>query len=302
MDYDQDEARALLSGMLTSPVSRELSYRLDQSREVTDALWELVPIVTSPAMAHDRQSPAEFADLSPAARSLSPERRSHVRSVADAVLATQDTAISQQQFDESAVVGLTMRDAVADPFGILGRVMNIPQQTELGVSALEQTMSLSVGEMFYLRVYIRAKLKAERTPMLLRALFVTAVGTVEPLVTRLVLLLLYYSKPQRYTSLADPALERKARSLCFGSAGKWRKTLVDTLGVTTLNKAVDWNRLAILWEDRNVVAHRGTITDAHHSSKTGVPEGTIISPDADAVRSAMGAALLKGLLASSFAG
>jgi hypothetical protein len=123
--------------------------------------------------------------------------------------------------------------------------------------------------------------------MLLRALFITAIGTVEPLVTRLVLLLLYYSEPQHYTSLADPTLERKARSLCFGSAGRWRKTLVDTLGVTTLNKAVDWNRLAILWEDRNVVAHRGSITDAHHSSRTGVPEGTVISPDADAVRSAI---------------
>ena len=123
--------------------------------------------------------------------------------------------------------------------------------------------------------------------MLLRALFVTAVGTVEPLVTRLVLLLFYYASPQSYRSLADPALEREARRLCFGSAKKWRKALVDKLSIAIAATAVDWDRLAVLWEDRNVIAHRGSITDAQHSARTGKPEGSIINPGADAVQSAI---------------
>lgn len=287
MDYDPAEVKALLSGILTSPISRELSYRLDQALEVTDALWDLVPIVVAAGVAHDGQSPGEAADLSPAGQRLSAERRSHTRAVADAVLAMQDAAISGQQLDESAVSGLTMRDAVADPFGILGRLMNVPEQAAMAVEALGQVAGLSGDELFYFRAYVRAKLKAERTPTLLRALFVTAVGTVEPLVTRLVLLLLYYANPQSYRSLADPALEREARRLCFGSAKKWRRSLVDNLGVATAATAVDWDRLAVLWEDRNVIAHRGSVTDEQHSARTGRPEGRIISPGADAVQSAI---------------
>lgn len=287
MYYDPAAAKALFSGIWTSPISRELSYRLGQALEATDALWDLVPLVVAAGVAHDGQSPAEAADLSPVGQRLTAERRSHTRAVADAVLAMQDAAISGQQLDESAVSGLTMRDAVADPFGILGRLMNVPEQAAVAVEALGQVAGLSVDEMFYFHAYVRAKLKTERTPMLLRALFVTAVGTVEPLMTRLVLLLLYYANPQSYRSLADPALEREARRLCFGSAKKWRKSLVDNLSVATAAMAVDWDRLAVLWEDRNVIAHRGSITDAQHSVRTGKPEGSIIDLGADTVQSAI---------------
>jgi hypothetical protein len=92
VDYDSDAVRALLSAIFTSPISRELSYRLEQALEVTDALWDLVPIVVAAGEAHDRQSPAEAADLSPAALRLTSDRRSHVRAVADGILAMQDTA------------------------------------------------------------------------------------------------------------------------------------------------------------------------------------------------------------------
>lgn len=287
MEYDQSAARALLSGMLMSPMSQELSYRLDQALEVTDALWDLVPIVLAAGEHHDRQSPAETADLSPAGRRLPAESRSHARAVADAVLAMQDSAIAGTELEESAVSGLSMRDAAADPFGILYRVMNIPEQTSLALDMMERAASLTADEMFYFRTYVRARLKSERTSTLLRALFVTAVGTVEPLVTRLVLLLLYYTSPQKYASLTDPALARETRRLCFGSSKKWRKSLVNVLGVTALASAVDWERLVVLWEDRNVIAHRGSITDAQHSAKTGTQEGTVINPDVAAVRSAI---------------
>jgi len=197
----------------------------------------------------------------------------------------QEAALSGLEIDEAAVNGLSEHDAMADPFGILSRLIDVPGQTALALSAVEQASGLSGEEMLYLRAYMRASLKSARTPTLLRAVFVTCIGTVEPLVTRLVLLLLYYTSPEAYESLADPALERRARDLCFGAPGKWRESLVDNLGITTLAEAVDWERLAVLWEDRNVVVHRGSVSDSRHSSRTGSQAGSVISPDARAVRS-----------------
>jgi hypothetical protein len=180
-------------------------------------------------------------------------------------------AQEESEFDESALGGLSVREVLADPFGLLGRLMSNSDQAELMLSAMERVAGFSSAELFYMQAYTRAKLKSERTPVLLRALFITAVGTIEPLVTRLTSLLLYYTDPQKYTSLADPALEKKARQLCYGSPRKWRQSLVVDLGVSSLAEAVDWKRLADVWEDRNVIAHRGSITDTLHSAQTGVP-------------------------------
>jgi hypothetical protein len=287
VEFDQSAVEALFSGIFKSPMSSELSYRLDQALEVTDALWELLPIVVTAGEQHDLQAPADMADQSAAARRLTVDQRSHARTVADAVLAMQEASSTGQEFDESAVSGLTMQQAVADPFGILNRLMNVPEQTALVVSMLEQAASLSPYETFYFRAYIRARQKAERTPMLLRALFVTTVGTVEPLLTRLVILLLYYGSPQKYRSLAAPELDADARKLCFGGPETWRQSLVAKLGVTTLATAVDWDRVVSLWEDRNVIVHRGSVTDSRHSAKTRTEAWRVLSPDADMVRAAI---------------
>jgi hypothetical protein len=59
------------------------------------------------------------------------------------VLAMQDAAISGRQLDESAVSGLTMRDAAADPFGIFGRLVDVPEQVGLAVATLGQVVSRS---------------------------------------------------------------------------------------------------------------------------------------------------------------
>ena len=75
---------------------------------------------------------------------------------------------------------------------------------------------------------------------MLRAVFAAAVAVVEPLVTRMVLLVLYKAMPDAYTSLADPELDDKARSLCFGPPAKWCETLVETLGIGALADIVDW--------------------------------------------------------------
>lgn len=199
---------------------------------------------------------------------LTDERRTRVRAVADAIMEAQEAALAGREFDESVVSGLSERDAMADPFAILGRLIDIPEQAALALSAVEQASGLSGDEMFYLRTYMRASLKSARAPMLLRAVFVTCIGIVEPLVTRLVLLLLYYASPGAYESLADPALEFRARELSFGAPGKWRESLVVNLGITTLAETVDWERLAVLREDRNVIVHRGSVSDSRHGRQT----------------------------------
>jgi hypothetical protein len=180
-----------------------------------------------------------------------------------------------------------MRQAVTDPFGLLNCLMDVPEQTALVLSMLEQAAGLSPDEMYYFRAYTRARQKSERMPMLLRALFVTAVGTVEPFLTRLVTLLLYYGRSQEYESLAATKLETDARELSFGGPDKWRHSLLVKLGVTTLTTAVDWERLVCLWEDRNVIVHRGSVTDLRHSVKTKTEAWRVLSPDADTVRAAI---------------
>lgn len=261
--------------------------RLNQALEVTDGLWELVPIVVAAGEHHDQESPADVADQSAAAHRLTAEQRIHVRAVTDAVLSMQEAATSPQEFDASVVGDLTAREVLADPFGLLNRLTNIPEQTALVMSMLDKLIGFSPDEMFYFHAYVRAKQKPERTPLLLRALFATAVGTVEPLLTRLVILLLHHGNPQKYGSLAAVKLEADARKLCFGGPDKWQDSLVAKLGVTALAEAVDWKRLAFLWEDRNVIAHRGSVTDSWHSAKTNIEAGSVLNPDADAVRAAI---------------
>jgi hypothetical protein len=115
VEYDRSLAETIFSNILASPVSSELSYRLEQSLEVTDALWELVPIVVAAGQQHDQQPPAEAADQSAAARRLTADQRSEVRAVADAILAMQEVATSGvEELDASVLSGLTMHQAAAN--------------------------------------------------------------------------------------------------------------------------------------------------------------------------------------------
>jgi hypothetical protein len=183
MEFDPSVVSALISGVLASPVGRELSFSLEQALEVTDALWDLVPVVEAAGQQYDQKPPAQVADSSPAGLRLADERQVQVRAVADGMMEMQEAALAGQEFDEAAVSGLSERDAMADPFGILGRLINVPEQAALAVSAMEQASGLSGDEVFYLRAYMRACSKSARTPMLLRAVFVASIGIVEPLVT-----------------------------------------------------------------------------------------------------------------------
>ena len=119
-----------------------MSFRLEGALEVTDGLWDLVPVVVATGEQHDQRSPAEAADASPAGLCLTPESMTRVRAAYDLLRAMQDEAVDGQQFDESVASSLTLREVMADPFGLIARVMNIPEQTEAIVKALGNLASL----------------------------------------------------------------------------------------------------------------------------------------------------------------
>ncbi len=104
--------------------------------------------------------------------------------------------------------------------------------------------------------------------------------------TRLVRLLMYHAAPQDYSSLADPSLDGQARSACFGASATWRAAL-EAQGVSGIGDLVDWAELGRLWQDRNVIAHRGSVVDARHGALTGAEPGTVLAPSPEDVQGAI---------------
>ena len=287
----QDSLAELIGRVAGSARATELAVRLGQSLEVTDGLWELVPIVATAGQAHDQRPPAEVADISPAGLALGDEERRRLGELADGF--RQATEAAAETPDESALDSITLTQIMMDPFGTASglfdmpaygaRVVSDPRFTEL----VTRLPSASPNEISYLVSYLQAAERAPRTPVLLRALFATAVGSVEPLVSRYVTLLLFDAEPGVYGSLADPALEKKARRLCGGGPETWRKAIANTLGVRTAIDAVDWHRLEHLWEQRNVIVHRGGVGDARYARMTGGQVGDVPAEDPAQVQSAI---------------
>jgi hypothetical protein len=284
---------AVLAKITESSRGSEMAVRLQLSLEMTDGLWDLVPVVVAATEAHGQRPPAEVADSLPVARTLAPERRARLRELGDTLSEITTTAVQHQTIDETAIERLTAADITADPFGIAGRLMNIPAYltevlSRLGLAGLVTELAgMSPDEGSYFVAYAQAKDQLSRTPLLLRAVFAAAVSTVEPLVTRLVQLVLYEAAPGSYASLADRELDEKARGMCYGSPATWRKALVDTLGITTLADLVDWEGLGLLWEARNVIAHRGGLVDARYHQHSDTEIGSLIASEPSSVRAAI---------------
>jgi hypothetical protein len=126
-----------------SPVNWELGVRLNQSLEITDGLWELVPVVAGSGEAIDERPAAELADMSPAARGLDDATRARARSLADGYIAMMDTAFGEQPFDEAALTSITPAEMMADPFGIAGALINVKAYAERALPAVPALLSLS---------------------------------------------------------------------------------------------------------------------------------------------------------------
>jgi hypothetical protein len=153
MEHDLPGVAALMSGILGSPLSHEMLFRLEGALEVTDGLYDLVPVVVTAGEQHDQRSLAETADASPAGLRLTPDGRARVRAAYDLIRAMQDEVLNGQQFDASMASGLTLREVMADPFGLLARGMNVPGQADALVKALGMLTDLSGDEVLYLRAY-----------------------------------------------------------------------------------------------------------------------------------------------------
>ncbi len=108
---------------------------------------------------------------------------------------------------------------------------------------------------------------------------------VEPVVSRVVQLLLYRDGRDRFDSLGDPRPDREVRDRCLGNPARWRQALED-LGVGMPDDVVDWDRLGELWEDRNVFAHRGGVADERPSRRRGRPAGSVLPLKLAAVQAA----------------
>jgi hypothetical protein len=283
----------ILAKITGSSRGSEMAIRLYQSLEMTDGLWQLVPVVVAASEAHAQRPPAEVADSLSVATALASDRRARLRELGDTLSDIVATAVQQQPVDEVALENITAAEIIADPVGVVGRLTNFPAYlsdvlSRLGTAAfLAELTGMTPEEGSYFVAYVQAKDQPPRTPLLLRALFAAAVGTVEPLVTRLVQLVLYEAAPGSYASLADRELDEKARDMCYGSRATWRKALVDTLGITTLADLVDWEGLGLLWEARNVIAHRGGLVDARYHQHSDTEIGSLIASESSSVRAAI---------------
>jgi len=288
---------ALLALVLSSQRGQEMATRMQQSLELTDALWNLVPVVTAASERYEQRTPADVADGSPVAPFVDADRRCALQQLADRFRGLVAETLQGQPFDESVLDGLSRADLVADPFAIVNRGMDTPAYVDqvlqgMGAELAPQLLGLSTVEAAYLAAYLQAVDSEAKTPALLRALFAAAVGTVEPLVSRMVSIVLCDRSPQAYGSLVDPQLDRDARRLCRGAPGRrspeaWREALVETLGIISLAAGVDWDALGLLWEARNVVAHRGGIVDSRYSQQSQGEIGSLVASESEAVRAAI---------------
>lgn len=293
----QVDLAALFTLVLSSRRGQEMAIRMQQSLELTDGLWDLVPIVTAASERYEQRTPVEVADGSPVAPFVDANRRRALQQLGDHFHGLVGEALQGQPFDESVLDGLSRTDLVADPFAIVNRAMDTPAYVgqvlqDMGAQLGSEMLGLSAEEATYLAAYLQAVDLPSKTPALLRALFAAAVGTVEPLVSRMVSIALYDQSPQAYHSLADSQLDKKARKLCRGAPGMpspaaWREALVKTLGITSLATVVDWDGLGLLWEARNVVAHRGGIVDTRYSQQSQDKIGSLVASEPEAVRTAI---------------
>ncbi len=275
----------MITAIYGSPHGWEMVVRLGEGLELTDALWGLVPVVVAAGEGYDQISPEDAADRSAASRRLNADDRASVRAAARKFAAALDSVFHSSLPDDAQIAAIGEAELIANPFGVLGSLIDMPRFGNVLLSDAIGLLSLSSDQALYFRAYMTAKTRQPRTEFLLKALFVTVIGIVEPLVTRLVRLLIHRQEPQAYSSLADPVLERESRRRCFGPPGTWRSVLVDQLGVAELAGLVDWDRLGRLWEDRNVLVHRAGVVDARHSQKTGSAANTVLTFDASDVQS-----------------
>src|SRR5262249_47269420 len=160
VNLDLEALAAAANAIAGSVVSWEMAVRIGQSLEITDALWELVPVVAAAGERVDERPAAQAADLSPAAAGLDDASRTRIRSLGDEFTGVLDEAVAAQlaNTDESALASLTPAEVMADPFGTFGALIDLPAYMQQVLPATAELASLSSREMLYLAAYLRQAL------------------------------------------------------------------------------------------------------------------------------------------------
>lgn len=135
VELDLDALAAAVNGITSSAVGWEMAVRLGQSLEITDGLWELVPVVVAAGERVDERPAAQAADLSPAAHGLGSGDRARLQALGDQFLATLDAAVAGQRIDTDALGSLTPAEVMADPFGTVGALLDLPAYLERALPA-----------------------------------------------------------------------------------------------------------------------------------------------------------------------
>jgi hypothetical protein len=285
MSDKADDPALVMQAVLAAEQGWEMVIRLGQSLELTDGLRELAFVAVEAGRAHDQMAAADIADGSPAGLRLSHQRREQVRAAADLFKEAMDS--QWELLDKAALADTDPALMLADPFGALRSVVDLDAMIRvLRDQFMSSAAPMSADEALYLHAYLQAAVREDRVPLLLRALFVTAVSMVEPIVRRMVQLLIYRAESDRFDSLADPKLDREVRERTYGGPGRWREAFND-LGVAIPDEVIDWERLSELWEDRNIFAHRGGVADQRHSRRRGTTAGMALPIELSAVQLAI---------------
>jgi hypothetical protein len=239
--------------------------------ELPDSLADLVPLVEAAGNAYDGRSAVDIATSNPAAAAVSSERQQILIAAADGFLASLAVLAEGFYSDELAANAAAIDDleVFADPWQVAGPLMN-GVMSALEPDALRAELR-TVGEAQFFNAYVTAVQRQARTPKLLQALFVTAMGALEPMLGQLVPRLLYTRSPDEYTSLADPKLAQATRKFTSGNPSDWRRRLTVTHRIDTLADTVPWDDLIEAWGHRNDIHHRGGQRDPHEAHANGKP-------------------------------
>ena len=284
MPQDADEPGSIIADAMGSPLQWELIFRLNQSLELTDGIRYLCDIVSSLADQPEYLDAAVRADSEPSSQQISQDRRTELRHWIETNLDTLTRELHGQPIDTSVADGMSLADIMANPFGFLQQFVDFRPLLEPLLGLTRQIPARTANEAVYALTYLRYRSSLPLAPTLSRALFVTTVSSIEPVVSRFVQILLQRRDPIAFPSLADENLEQEVYKRCFGPPAKWRKVLVDGLGISKADDVIDWPALDALWEDRNIVVHRDGLVDKRHSLKSGVERGRLVHPTLDDVR------------------
>lgn len=259
------------------PVDWELQALAAAALDLAEAFRDLVPMVVAAGALFDARVPREVADSSAAGRRLPLEARDRLAALADEAPGVLDALLPELSSRIDAAEPIDKATAIVDPFSILRDVGGL-QVLATGSAAVFAGHSVgSIDEIAYLRTYLDALVPTARSEMLLRAMFLAVMGSIEPMLLRIVRRLLLHQRPQEFASLGDPDLAKVADRLCREGPAQWRKRLVTKFGLTALNESIDWDVLQRLWEDRNAWMHRGGLVNDRHQAVSQLEVGTVLA-------------------------